>query len=155
MNRMMDLRQYWSTAPVDFQEGDKVAVKVVAVLGGCSVERTWGTCTVCGAEGWAWQGVDHEPGCVHEEHEVEGKVYTLVADWAAYWGLTSQTDEEVAESGDKISEAAARALFPSIASRCARYCRICRSSWLIQAPCEIGFALCAALTETSRMNGGT
>lgn len=33
-------------------------------------------------------------------------------DWAAYLGLTSQTDDEVARNGDKISKDAAEALFP-------------------------------------------
>jgi hypothetical protein len=32
-------------------------------------------------------------------------------DWAAYRGLTSWTDEEVASNGDKISKEAAEALF--------------------------------------------
>lgn len=35
--------------------------------------------------------------------------------WSAYRGLTSETDEEIARHGDKISYAAAQALFPTIA----------------------------------------
>lgn len=36
-------------------------------------------------------------------------------DWAAYMGWSDWTDEEVANTGDKISETAARDLFPSFA----------------------------------------
>lgn len=36
-------------------------------------------------------------------------------DWAAYLGLSKWPDEEVIASGDKLSEEAANALFPSFA----------------------------------------
>jgi hypothetical protein len=36
-------------------------------------------------------------------------------DWAAYLGLSKWSDGEVAASGDKLSEEAATALFPSFA----------------------------------------
>jgi hypothetical protein len=38
-------------------------------------------------------------------------------DWAAYLGLPAWSDEYVAESGDKLTAAAAEALFPTIAAR--------------------------------------
>lgn len=36
-------------------------------------------------------------------------------EWAAYMGLTSWTDDETAQQGDKILEEAAELLFPQIA----------------------------------------
>jgi hypothetical protein len=41
--------------------------------------------------------------------------------WSAYRGLTSWTDEEVADSGDKISKEVAEALFPSVAAMGGEY----------------------------------
>ena len=38
------------------------------------------------------------------------------SDWAAYQGLSEWSDERVLESGDKLSEEAATALFPSFAA---------------------------------------
>ena len=39
-------------------------------------------------------------------------VIGYAGDWAAYYGLTEMTPEEVASNGDKMDEAAAKALFP-------------------------------------------
>ncbi len=35
-----------------------------------------------------------------------------VGDWAAYYGYTDKTDEQIARNGDKMNQKAAEALFP-------------------------------------------
>ena len=42
-------------------------------------------------------------------------------DWAAYRGLSHEDDQEIAESGDKLSKEAAEALFPSFKNAGLRY----------------------------------
>ena len=37
-------------------------------------------------------------------------------DYAAYWGTTEMSDDDVARSGDKLSERAAMYLFPTFAA---------------------------------------
>lgn len=37
-----------------------------------------------------------------------------VADWAAYWGPNLMDVNEIARTGDKLTEAAARKLFPQL-----------------------------------------
>jgi hypothetical protein len=53
------------------------------------------------------------------------KVIALIGhggkDWAAYRGPTNLTDQEIADSGDKISKTAAEALFPTFRNMGLRY----------------------------------
>ena len=61
-------------------------------------------------EYWNSNGSDMEP-----ETKVAVKVVASVGwshDWAAYLGSSSDSDEEVAQHGDKISKDAAENLFP-------------------------------------------
>jgi hypothetical protein len=73
--RALTYADYYRMHPDEFNLGDTVAVKIVAVIGS-------------GDE-----------------------------DFAAYLGLSDWSDIEVARGGDKISRAAALALFPTIAAR--------------------------------------
>lgn len=54
------------------------------------------------------------PSDVHDDDAFALKVVAvagLANDWTVYQGLSSWTDTEVAEGGDKITESVARALF--------------------------------------------